>query len=225
MLDLESMPGRVLPVQAMADVWVGACLERPEPRGTLRVLCLGHDEACDQPRLIVGKLPHAALRRFEKPDYEKIVEVAMEGMDEELGPALLIENVRGVHEREARPEASGPDEKIDFLFASVGKDNAFAVESLDPGLRHDAPMHDVVEIDGAGGRMRLEQLVVRRGQVVAPMRPDDDPQAPPIEFAHHSARHRPAAGEVDKRVGRLAEYDLGKEVVAATHRMHRAHSV
>src|SRR6185312_3871364 len=178
---------------------------------------LGHDEACDQPRLVIRKLPHAALRRLKQPDDEKIVELAMEAMDEQLGAALLVENIGRVHEREAHPEAGRPYEKVDLLLASVGEDDALPVKALDARLGHDAAVHDVVEIDGASSRMRLEQLVVGRRQAVAPMRADYDPQSPPVELAHHGTRHRPAAGEVDEGVRRLADHDLGKEIVAATH--------
>ena len=73
--------------------------------------------------------------------------------------------------------------------------------------------------------MRLEQLVIRSGQIVRPMRSDGDAQAPPIEIAHHRARQRPAAGLVDEGVGRLAQHELGKEVIASPHRMHGARPV
>src|SRR6187397_290921 len=149
----------------------------------------------------------------------------MEGVDEQLGAALFVENVGRIHEWEAHPEASRPYEKVDLLLAPVGEDDALPVEALDAGLGHDAAVHDVVEIDGAGSGMRLEQLVVGRRQAVAPMRADYDPQSPPVELAHHGTRHRPAAGEVDEGVRRLADHDLGKEIVAATHRMNRAHGV
>src|SRR4029078_10975390 len=122
---------------------------------------LGHDEACDQPRLVIRKLPHAALRRLAQPDEEKSVALAMEAMDEQLGAALLVENIGRVHEREAHPEAGRPYEKVDLLLASIGEDNALPAKALDAGLGHDAAVHDVIEIDGAGSGMRLEQLVVR----------------------------------------------------------------
>ena len=57
------------------------------------------------------------------------------------------------------------------------------------------------------------------------MRSDGDAQAPPIEIAHYRARQRPATGLVDKGVGRLAQHELGKEVIAAPHRMHGARPV
>jgi len=69
-----------------------------------------HDEACDQPRLVIRELPHAAFCRLEQADDEKIVELAVEGMDEQLGAALLVENVRWIHEPEAHPEAGRPHE-------------------------------------------------------------------------------------------------------------------
>ena len=100
-----------------------------------------------------------------------------------------------------------------------------AVQPLDVRLGDDATMRDVIEIEGAGGGMRLEQLVIRSGQIVLPMRSDGDAQAPPIEIAHHRARQRPAAGLVDEGVGRLAQHELGKEVIAAPHRMHGARPV
>src|SRR5690349_23310214 len=75
-LDLESMPRRILPAEAMADIGMGACFQRSEPGGALLVLGFGHDEACDQPRLIIGELPNAALRGLEQPDDEEIIERA-----------------------------------------------------------------------------------------------------------------------------------------------------
>ena len=73
--------------------------------------------------------------------------------------------------------------------------------------------------------MRLEQLVIRSGQIVLPMRSDGDAQAPPIEIAHHRSRQRPAAGLVDEGVGRLAQHELGEEVIAPPHRVHGARPV
>ena len=66
-------------------------------------------------RLVIGKLPHAAFRRLEQPGDEQIVMLAVEGVDEELGAAVLIQNVALVHEREAWPEAGGVDDEIDVL--------------------------------------------------------------------------------------------------------------
>ena len=85
-------------------------------------------------RLVIGKLPHAAFRRLEQPDDEQIVMLAVEGVDEELGAAVLIQNVALVHEREAWPEAGGVDDEIDLLVAAVGEAHGLAVEPLDAGL-------------------------------------------------------------------------------------------
>src|SRR5215471_4288939 len=225
MLDLEPVPGVVLPGDAVADVRRGACLELPEPGGALWIGGAGHDEARDQLGLVVGDHPHAAFSRLEKSDHEEIVELAVESMDEQLGAALGVEDEALIHEREAWPKAGGIDDEVDLLVAAVDKMHSLAVETLDGRLGQDAPMDDVIEIKGAGGGMRFEQLVIRSRHVVAPMRADHDAQAPPVELAHHRARQRPAAGEIDEGVGRLAHHDLGEEVVTSPHRVHGAPTV
>src|SRR6476620_11230883 len=151
--------------------------------------------------------------------------LAIEGVDEELRAALAIQDEALIHEREAWPEAGSVDDEIEFFAGPVGEIHAFAVRPLDAWLGHDPPMHDMIEIEGAGGGMRLEQLVIRSGQIVLPMRSDGDAQAPPIEIAHHGARQRPAAGLVDEGVGRLAQHELGEEIIASPHRMHGARPV
>ena len=94
MLDLESVPRRILPTQPVADIGMGARLERPEPFGAFGIVLARLDEGRDQPRLIVGELPHAPFGRLEQAHHEQIVELAMEGMDEQLRPALLVEDGR-----------------------------------------------------------------------------------------------------------------------------------
>ena len=114
----------------------------------------------------------------------------MEGVDEELRPALRVEHVRIVHEGEVDAEPGRPDEKIDLLRGVVDEIDALPLDPLDAGLRHDASMHDVIEIGGAGGRMRLEQIMVRLWNTVALMRADQDPHAELVEPVHEVTRQR-----------------------------------
>src|SRR5581483_11484430 len=103
------------------------------------------------------------------------------------------------------PEAGRPDHEVDLLGASIGEDDAPAVEPLDAGLHHGAPMDEVIDIGVAGGGMRLEQIVVGALQAEAAMRSDHDPHAPAIQQPHQFARERHPAGVIDKHIGRLAE--------------------
>ena len=101
--------------------------------------------------------------------------------------------------------------------------HGLAVEPLDPRLRHDPPMHDVIEIERASGGMSFEQLVIRSRYFQCD--PTVMRKFPPMAVAHYRARQRPATGLVDKGVVGLPGARLGKEVIAAPHRMHGARPV
>src|SRR4249920_4046084 len=130
MLDLESVPGGVLPGNAVADIGASGRLELAEPIRAGGIQGRRHDEACDQLCLVIRDLPHAAFRRLEQAGHEEIVELAMEGVDEELGAALLVQNEALIHEREARPEPRGVDEEVDLFAAPVDEMHGLAVEPL-----------------------------------------------------------------------------------------------
>src|SRR5262245_8275673 len=76
-LDLESVPRRVFPLDAVADIGMGARFERSEPVRALRIVLLRLDEGGDQPSLVVCDLPNAALCRLEQSGHEEIVKVAV----------------------------------------------------------------------------------------------------------------------------------------------------
>ncbi len=73
--------------------------------------------------------------------------------------------------------------------------------------------------------MGLEQVMVRRGQAIAVMRSDQDPHAELVQKAHDAAGQRPAAGEIDEDVGRLAQHHLREEIVGAAHGVHGPRAV
>ena len=136
MLDLESVPGRIFPPDTVADIGMRARFQRPEPIRTLRIGLLSLDEGRDQARLIIGDLPHATLGRLEQSHHEEIVELAVEGMDEKLRAALLVEDVGGSMKGKLglKPVAQ-TRRSISSSLPSV-KTDTLAVEPLDAGL-HD----------------------------------------------------------------------------------------
>src|SRR5262245_25700916 len=64
-LDLEAVPGRVFPLDAVTDIGIGPRFHRAEPAGALRVLGLSGDESGNEQGLIVGDLPIGFFSRLE----------------------------------------------------------------------------------------------------------------------------------------------------------------